>query len=149
MSARAAWNVEFYEDADGREPIGKWLKGLSETKRDAVVSALTHVLARLGTDVCETEWGRNLGRGLYELRIRHTAAEIAAMFADGAKGAKAGEAILLRVFFGTHGRRVILLLGGYDKGKEPSERRQRQEIETARRRLADFRARHRAVRRAG
>jgi len=136
----AAWTVEFYIDGEGREPAKKWLEGLSEVKRDAAIAALTTVLARLGTAVCDTEWGKNLGGGLYELRIRHSAEETKAMFADQPRGPRRQE-VLLRVFFAVHGRRVVLLLGGYDKGRSPSERRQRQEIAAARERLADFKAR--------
>jgi len=44
---------------------------------------------------------------------------------------------LLRVFCHATGDRVILLLGGYDKGKDPARRRQDHEIEVARRRLAE------------
>jgi len=44
----------------------------------------------------------------------------------------------LRGFCHARGDRVVLLLGGYDKGADPSRRRQQREIETARRRLADF-----------
>lgn len=41
--------------------------------------------------------------------------------------------ILLRVFFCTGpGRKIILLLSGYDKGKDPSGRRQQREIVKAR-----------------
>ena len=50
--------------------------------------------------------------------------------------------VLLRVFRHAMGDRVILLLGGYDKGGDPSPRRQAREIEVARRRLADYRRRH-------
>lgn len=140
------WTVEFYDDEEGAEPIRKWLDGLSATKHDAVVVALTNVLARRGPDVCESEWGKSLGEGLYEFRIRHTAEETAAMFAGGKRGEKKGSAIVLRVFFHAHGQRIILLLGGYDKGRDPSERRQQREIKAARRRLDDFRARQRATR---
>ena len=38
--------------------------------------------------------------------------------------------------------RLILLLGGYDKGRDPSPRRQEREIALARSRLTDWRARH-------
>lgn len=148
MSQPRTWNIEFYAEEQGREPIAKWLDRLSEVKRDAVLAALEHVLGRLGTDVCESEWGKNLGKGLYEFRVRHTAEETAAMFSGEVPGAKKGQAILLRVFFNAYGRRVILLLGGYDKGQDASERRQQREIATARRRLADFRSRSRAGRRA-
>ncbi len=146
MPDRRAWTIEFYADEGGREPIAKWLDPLSEVKRDAVLAALTHVLARLGPDVCESEWGKNLGSGLCEFRVRHTADETEAMFGGEARGAKKGSAIVLRVFFHTYGQRVILLLGGYDKGRDPSERRQQKEIGDAQRRLEDFRVRRRAAR---
>jgi putative component of toxin-antitoxin plasmid stabilization module len=139
------WTVEFYADEEGREPMAKWLDDLSALKRDAVIAALTSVLARLGPDVCGSEWGKSLGQGLYEFRVRHTAEETAAMFAGGARGGKKQPAILLRVFFHAHGQRIILLLGGYDKGRDPSERRQQREIKAARGRLDDFRARRRAA----
>lgn len=130
--------MEFYADQDGREPCRKWLDGLSESKRDALLAALTCVLAVLGPDVCESEWGKPLGAGLYEFRVRHTAEETAAMFAGEPRGGRKGQAIVLRVFFHPYGQKVILLLGGYDKGKEPSERRQQLKIETARSQLAQF-----------
>lgn len=146
MPDRPAWTIEFYADDNGREPIRKWLDGLSGMKRDAVLAALTHILSRMGPDACNSEWAKNLGQGLYELRIRHSAEETAAMFGGQGRGPKKGEAILLRLFFHPHGRRLVLLLGGYDKGREPSERRQQREIDAARRRLEDFRARERAAR---
>ena len=42
------------------------------------------------------------------------------MFASDRRGPKKSEAITLRVFFHPYGRKVILLLGGYDKGKIPA-----------------------------
>ena len=54
--------------------------------------------------------------------------------------------MLLRVFFHAYGERVVLLLGGYNKGKAPSERRQQREIATARKRLDGFKAERRARR---
>jgi phage-related protein len=147
MSAGEAWSLEFYAAPDGREPCREWLNRLSEPKRDALLVAFEHVLARLGPDVCESEWGKALGAGLYEFRVRHTAEETAAMFAAGARGGTKGHAIVLRVFFHPRGKRVILLLGGFDKAKDPSERRQQREIDTARRRLADFSREQRSRRR--
>jgi len=43
----------------------------------------------------------------------------------------APEAIGLRVFFCTAGRKIILLLTGYDKARDPSDRRQQREIARA------------------
>ena len=52
--------------------------------------------------------------------------------------------VLLRVFFHAHGDKLILLLGGYDKGKDPSKKRQKREIEEARRLLKQFQAREKS-----
>lgn len=138
----AAWRIEFYEDEDGEAPCRTWIEeDLTDVQRDALVSALQLVLASQGIDVCRSEWGKALGQGLYEFRLRHTAAEVEAMFGGASPGAKAGERVLLRVFFHPHGNRIVLLLGGYDKGADPNDRRQGREIAKARTRLADFKAR--------
>ena len=55
------------------------------------------------------------------------------------------ESALVRVFCHAAGDRVILLLGGYDKGKDYSRRRQDREIKVARRRLTEYLRRHRDV----
>jgi len=45
------------------------------------------------------------------------------------------------VFCHAYGNRVVLLLGGYDKGADPSPRRQNEEIALTRARLGDWRRR--------
>jgi hypothetical protein len=88
-----------------------------------------------------TEWGKQLGGGIFEFRIRHTAEEIAHMFRGAApeRGKRGG--VLLRVFCHAHGAKIVLLLHGYDKGADPSEKRQQREIQLARKRLAAFKER--------
>ena len=89
---------------------------------------------------------RDTGDGLHEFRVRHTAAEAARLFGGGEDiGPPAGptEKVLLRVFVHVHGQKIILLLGGYDKGEDPKERRQQREIQAARRLLTQFRERQR------
>jgi len=49
--------------------------------------------------------------------------------------------ILLRVFCHAHGNRLILLLGGYDKEADPSDKRQDKEIKLARKRLTEYKGR--------
>ena len=44
----------------------------------------------------------------------------------------------LRVFCHATGDRLILLLGGYDKGENPARRRQDREIKVARSRLTEY-----------
>ncbi len=66
------------------------------------------------------------------------------MFGDEAPaGPGAPEAVLLRVFVHFHGAKAILLLAGYDKGNDTSERRQQREIREARRLLSQFKERQR------
>jgi putative component of toxin-antitoxin plasmid stabilization module len=78
--------------------------------------------------------GKALGDGLFEFRLRE---EI--------RDQGVTEKILLRVFFHAYGSKIILLLGGYDKGEHPSPRRQQREIEAARRYLRDFKERQRRI----
>lgn len=49
---------------------------LSGVKRRAIGVALTEVLEHLGPDVCNTDYGKNLGQGLYEFRVDQDAEEI-------------------------------------------------------------------------
>ena len=113
---------------------------LTDVEFAALLSALEHVLSHRGVGVCGTEWGKQLGGGLFEFRIRHTAAEITRMHGQDVEGAKPAEKVLLRVFCHAYGAKVVLLLNGYDKGADPSERRQRREIALARKRLTRFQA---------
>jgi ribosome-binding protein aMBF1 (putative translation factor) len=55
------------------------------------------------------------------------------------------EKILLRVFVYFHGDRVILLLSGYDKGDDPSERKQQKEIQEARKYLTEWQGQERRL----
>ena len=50
-----------------------------------------------------------------------------------------------RAFFCTAGRKIILLLSGYDKARHPSDRWRQREIAEARRYLAAYRERQRRV----
>jgi hypothetical protein len=134
------WDVEFYADERGREPCLEWIRGLSRKKRIALETAIELVLSQRGLDVVETEFGKTLGGGLYEFRLRWSAKEVAnkvgAVLAEPVAG---NEAILLRLFFCTSGHKIILLLRGYDKAKNPSDRRQDREIAEARKLLTAHR----------
>ena len=94
-------------------------------------------LQEKGIGVCATAFGKQLGKGLFEFRLRREA------FGTAPPGQHAAEQarILLRVFGHAYGDRIVLLLGGYDKRADPSPRRQDQEIAVARSRLSDWRRR--------
>ena len=128
-SPQPVYEIEFYETPDGDQPARRWLlEELTPSKRRAIGTAMNHILAQEGVNVCETEWGKALGKGLYEFRLR-----------DEIQEQGVTEKILLRVFFHPYGNKIILLLGGYDKGEDSSSKRQHKEIAEARRRLDDFR----------
>jgi hypothetical protein len=138
------WTIEFFEDDAGRQPAREWLQSLDSLKRASAIAAIEVVFTELGLDVCATEYGKQLGSGLFEFRIRHDEAAIRGKV--GGEGER-GE-VLLRIFCHAYGARIVLLLGGYDKGVAPSRRRQEREIETARKRLRSFKLRQ-SPRRAG
>jgi len=137
------YRIEFCTEPSGRQPVAEFLDKLEPHKRSALLAALQEILAEQGLDVCSTEYGKNLGRGIAEFRLRHSYAEVVKRFPGGAavdppKHDKGGK-VLLRVFFHPYGDRIILLLAGYDKGRYPSRKRQDAAYRKAIRRLAEFR----------
>jgi hypothetical protein len=138
----AEYEIEFYEDEHGDAPVLRWLREeLSPRKRRALGTAMRRLLQVLGIGVCGTGFGRQLGRGLFEFRLR--GADLANVVPASGAADSAEAKMLLRVFCHAHGNKLILLLGGYDKGEDTSVRRQNAEIELARKRLKDWRQRQR------
>jgi phage-related protein len=136
------FELRFYEDEHGSSPVLRWLREeLTPIQRRAIGVAMAEILQAEGVGVCRTGYGKQLGDGLFEFRLRHDAAEILRSLGKPARPEASGERILLRVFCHAHGDRIVLLLGGYDKGTDPSPKRQQREITTARKRLADYRRR--------
>lgn len=142
------FTIEFFENERGRSPVEEWMESdLTDVELAALISALEHVLSHRGVNVCGGEWGKQLGDGLFEFRVRHTAEEIDAMF-GGAPPGKGHGKVLLRVFCHAYGDKVVLLLNGYDKGEDLSGKRQQREIRLARRRLEEFKQRQAVERKA-
>jgi phage-related protein len=123
--AAPRFTLEFYTDATGRKPVLAWLRNkASVSTRRVVGTALREILQEQGMGVCGTAFGRQLGGGLFEFRLRESD-------------------LLLRAFCHAYGDKVILLLAAYDKSEDPSAKRQKKEIELARRRLTDWQQRQR------
>lgn len=142
------WTPEPFEADDGSVPFEKFIDGLSDFKFIALDTAIDRVLSERGIDLARTEWLKALGEGLHEFRVRHDAEEIAQMFGgDAPDSGSHREAVLLRVFVHFYATKVVLLLGGYDKGDDPKPRRQQREIAQARKLLAQFKERQRRERR--
>lgn len=121
-SGMPAYALEFYEDASGDQPVLRWLREeLTLAKRKALGYAMNTVL-------------QQLGGGLFEFRLRRD-------LRDPAGAREEAGRILLRVFCHAHGDRLLLLVGGYDKGEHPSPRRQGTEIALARARFKDWQIR--------
>jgi hypothetical protein len=134
----SAWTAEIYESG----PFERFVRNLPQYEQAVLVAAIEHVLEVEGIDICSGEWGKPLGDGLYEFRVRRS---LRAIFERAGSSLPAtsqavDQAVLLRVFCTFHGRRIVLLYSGYDKGKDPSARRQQQEIKKARKLHAAWRA---------
>ncbi|MHB8620480.1 MAG: hypothetical protein ACYDAG_13060 [Chloroflexota bacterium] len=141
----ADYEIEFYEEPGGRKPVYDWItKELSTADRGSLGVAMREVLQKQGIDVCRTAFGKQMGDGLFEFRLRQHAEQILRLVGKDPKQTSSEEARpLLRVFCHAYGNKIILLLGGYDKGADPSPKRQNEEIRIARQRLAEFRRRQR------
>ena len=137
------FELDFYEDELGDRPVRRWLREeLAPRQRRALGFAMKEVLQYRGISVCGTEFGKQLGGGLFEFRLKRDLSGIPNSQSSTSRTQEL-DRILLRIFCHAHGTKVILLLAGYDKGKEPSKKRQQAEIELARKRLADWQRRER------
>jgi hypothetical protein len=78
------FELEFYDDPEtGRLPVLDWIKNdLTPYQRRAIGVAMHEVLQRLGIDVCKSHYGKHLGDGLFEFRLRNDADEIIAKHTD-------------------------------------------------------------------
>jgi hypothetical protein len=123
--------------------VRRWMeRQLTPAQRRALGAALRHVLTVHGIGVCSSRYGRNLGGGLFEFRLDEDEGQVLRKWdpeSPGARPGGVGERVLLRVFCHAAGDQIILLLGGYDKGRDPSRRRQQHEIALARQRLDELR----------
>ena len=85
-----------YQHEDGREPFTEWLRGLRDLKAQARIYArLRQIESGNFGDV------KSVGEGVIELRI-HVGAGY-------------------RVYCGQHGRQMVLLLCGGEKGSQPKD----------------------------
>lgn len=97
------------------------------------MAAVEHVLQVYGIDICSGEWGKPLGEGLYEFRIRKSLRTILVSAGLDAPGEEGGDrSVLLRVFCTFHGDKIVLLYHGYNKKTDASVKRQQREIVKAR-----------------
>lgn len=119
----------------------RWYRSLPEYEQAVLDAAIEHILERFGPDICKSEYGKSLGEGLYEFRVRQSLQAILKRAgSDFSASQTAHRPVLLRVFCTFYGERVVLLLHGLNKGEDSSGKRQDREIATARNLLKKFKA---------
>lgn len=130
----ADYEIEFYEEPGGRRPVYDWItKELSPADRRSLGVAMREILQKQGVGVCGSAFGRQLGDGVFEFRLNQNAEQVLRLVGKEPKQESAEQRRpLLRVFCHAYGNKIILLLGGYDKGADSSAKRQNEEIRVAR-----------------
>ncbi|GEP27621.1 hypothetical protein [Cryobacterium levicorallinum] len=123
------WTIEY----EG-ESFARFYSSLGEYEQAVVTAAIEHVLAVHGIDICNGEWGKPLSGGLYEFRVRKSFHSIftEANATPPSDLVSVDRMVLIRVFCTFHGDKIVLLYSGYDKKKDPSDKRQQREIAKAR-----------------
>jgi hypothetical protein len=135
------WTLQIHDRPDGSIPYQIFRESLDPYTLSLLDICVEEVLARQGNNVCATSWGKSLGGGLYEFRIRKSIAVVckeANIPIPDFPNAK--KSTLLRVFFAVEGSKIIVLLCAYEKGKDSSTRRQQREIARARKYLLEHRS---------
>ena len=119
MDKDTDWKAEFYTDASGKAPVAEFLKTLPPRTRDHIFQHI-QLLQERGV-LLGMPYVRHLEGKLWELRVRTRGATYRL------------------IYFTFTGRRIILLHAFVKKTKKTPTR----ELETAKRRLADFLERER------
>ncbi len=141
MAEIDSWTVEYYEGRDTFSSFESWMDSLSDVKFAALSAAIELVLAPNGLKLIGTPWLKHVEKGIFEFRIKYSAADIKAMYANlEINSPMPPVKILIRLFIHFHGSKIILLLSGYDKASNDKPKRQQAEIKLARVRLQRWRA---------
>lgn len=76
MGLYAQWMTEWNIEIEGAR-FRRFVKSLTSYEQAVLFASIETVLARHGIDVCASEWGKTLGGGLYEFRVRASLSSIA------------------------------------------------------------------------
>ncbi len=133
------WQIEYY--VGHGSSFESWMDSLDDIKFAALSAAIELVLAPNGIALAGTPWLKHVDKGIFEFRIRFSAADIKAMYVNLELDApEPPTKILLRVFLHFYGSKIVLLLNGYDKAVDDKPRKQQSEIKLARQRLQHWRS---------
>jgi hypothetical protein len=133
------WELEFLRIRNGREPCREFIDDLTPVKRLALGAALANVLSRQGPNVCNTEFGRDLGENLCEFRIKMSERDVLRrvwpQLAGSLSEASTTDQVLIRVFFHPFRERIVLLAAAYDNGIDSTFQSRAKGIRHARRQV--------------
>lgn len=110
------WSIEYAFPSS----LDSLAKELSEKQFEMLIDGEFNRLAEHGLNLLKTHSMKSLGGGLFELRIRKD------------------PEMLVRVFLTLIHPSSLVIVGGYNKKRDPSELRQRREIKAARKLIDDF-----------
>lgn len=144
------WKPLVHDRPDGSVPYEIFRQSLDEPTRITLDHAVDYILLAQGHNVCQSHWGKALKKGLYEFRIGQSISAICKIAnIQPPTGAQTDHKPLLRVFFTVEGEKVVLLLVGYDKAEDTSDKRQKAEIALARQFLKEHIEREKRVNKQG
>ena len=130
------WTLRLYQQREGQIPFEIFRDSLKPYETEILDICIEEILARQGSNVCGTSWGKFLGSGLYEFRInRSLSAIFTGIGINVPQHFDPKRPIMLRIFFAVEGLKIVLLLSGYDKGKNPNRKKQQDLIKAARKLL--------------
>jgi len=122
------WTIEYFDKG-----FERFYLSLKTYEQAVVEAALTTVLEVHGIAAFDGGWGKPLGDGLFEFRIQRSLDAILALANPEQQTVKGSDRrVSLRIFCTFYGDKIVLLVHGYDKGRDSSPRRQQKEIARAR-----------------
>jgi hypothetical protein len=118
-SVSKRWKIQYFYDHRGISPFQEWFNfELDEEQKAFLLQVISKKLIKQGPSLIHTKWLSSIHKDLYQLRVL--------------KNFKAGrQKILLRVYLCFNEDSEVVLLCGYDKGKNSSPEFQQKEIEKA------------------
>ncbi|HZV75130.1 MAG TPA: hypothetical protein VFF79_15555 [Conexibacter sp.] len=133
------FTIEFYEDEHGDSPVLRWLREeLTPTQRRAIGVAVREFLQEEGIGVCRSSYGKQLGDGLFEFRLRHDAAEILRSVGRRPARSPAANASSCVSSATPTATGSCSCSAATTRAPDPSPKLQQREIVNARKRLKDF-----------
>lgn len=115
--------------------FARGMKHLSKSDALLTYEAIRNLLAVEGLALAGELWLKALGGGLWEFRLGRTTSAVLSRLNSAEELNLLHGKLLIRVFCAFPKGKLLLLLSIYDKGREPSAKKQQSEISRARRLL--------------